>query len=358
MKHQHHIQKYLQKKSSSNDTQSKNSRITKLQKNRYVLYGNHLRTLITINSSLQNVFDHTIFSRSTAFLVKSNFKDHINDKLSFIPKYHIITVAHVTHPYLFRKTIFSHKQYSLLDTLDQKKFKIRAQIRQQGTGRVMIHGDFPLHSRSFFKPGYDLVILHFKNQHVEKQVENFHQRYYNIPTIPTFKLDRHPIHKQDVILLGHNIQDLESLEMYPSSLDGNIHHISSNQNLLFIKTSSLIEMGWCGGPVSIININASSSKQYDHQIGHKYKNGISHETLTTTTALGMIEARVDKDKLMHPEIPEEVREMIGDTTMVMTSSFILDFVQKVEDEFHTWPSSNQNTQFVKLLKHRTIGDML
>jgi len=268
--------------------------------------GNYLRRAFGLCSYFrkpdQGVMEYEVLSRASMHVIKWN-KPHKK-------KYHLVSTAHVTHPWKFTKFYPENDtRFAWLQFLEECDTKNMLQLRQENTGKLL--KEFKLCDRTFRYEERDLAVLHLEDEEHFEEVLKFH----NIKFEP---IEFHPYvaeEGQKVIMIGNDFTTTSDGEeiLVPVSLEGTVNLVTEES--VFISTPMPSTMGMCGGPV-LLQRGLDSAGQ----------------------SIGMVEALVnqmDKQRLQREpnfELVETLKRIEGNT-MVLPDSDIGFFLKGVEEHF-------------------------
>lgn len=133
-------------------------------------------------------------------------------------KFHIISAAHVTHPFKFPK-LYPKEFPNFLSFLNEEDVKFSLQVRELETGQIL--ENFPMSHFSYKKLESDLVIGHVEDE--DEFLNNLKNKYFiNLESVNL--MDSFP-NSSNVQLLGHDFttdeQDGRNV-LVPVSLNGKI----------------------------------------------------------------------------------------------------------------------------------------
>ncbi|KAL9647415.1 hypothetical protein ABK040_006778 [Willaertia magna] len=179
----------------------------------------------------QGMMEFEVLSRSSATLIKGS-----NNKV------HVLTSAHVTHPFIWRR-YYPGEQYDWLEFVKEEHVKCKLDIRDPKTG--IPTATFKLKNRMFLPDdtNLDISLLHLESMNDLKDLEN-----YGIVPLELKETDLQG--EENVEFFGHRAEGDELL--LPQSIKGKIKGFADNKLLgierVFAKTDIPCQQGMCGGP--------------------------------------------------------------------------------------------------------------
>lgn len=249
----------------------------------------------------QGMKEYEILSRSSLFLVRASKK--------YPKKFHIVSTAHVTHPFLFPNLYPA--EYRWLKFVTENDTINKLQIRQEDTGQIL--EEFMLERELFRQEGKDLVILHLED---EEYFERRLERRWNIELSPLELVADSSNEKKSVWIVGHDFtvnQMTKEEVLVPAALRGEVN--LRTRSKLFVKSEVLSVMGMCGAPVLV-----------------------SDGEICTNKCIGMVEALVHPIKSevlsQHNEQIKNTLKRIEQNSVVLPAHEILQFISHIEEAPH------------------------
>lgn len=288
----------------------------------------HLISRLTnpASASFQGIHDWEELSRSSAFLIRfvpsnpifsnqamswiTNILPFLSRSLNERVKYHIVSAAHVTHPFLYPR-LYPEEFPQFLSFLQEKDVKVVLQYRELDTGKLL--SEFSLDSHLSVKVDSDLVVGHLED---EDNFELVMKHKFDTKVEPLQLKQSSAEVSSAVELIGHDFSFNANGKpvLVPVSLSGKV--LGSSNRRIVVDTPYPSVMGLCGGPVL----------------------ELSEDGLATPLVVGMVEGRIQNslaDGDVSTPIKEgevEMHKALADKTVLVSSLDIAEFITAVEKE--------------------------
>jgi hypothetical protein len=244
----------------------------------------------------QGVHNWEELSRSSAFFIRSNLKR---------VKYHIVSAAHVTHPFLYPR-LYPEEFPRFLSYLKESDVKVALQYRQEDTGVLL--KEFDLRKELSVRVDSDLVVGHLQH---EDEFESIMLSKFGMVIDPLELYMKPHMPNTAVEIIGHDFSTNANgqVVLVPVTLPGRILGASAKRAVVDTPQPSV--MGLCGGPAIILDSDG----------------------FATRFLAGMVEGRIQRttDNIdNHSEV--EMNQALADRTVLVSAPEISDFLKTVEEE--------------------------
>lgn len=226
-------------------------------------------------------------------------------------KYHVVSAAHVTHPFLYPK-LYPEEFPRFLSFLSETDVKVTLQYRQLNEGILL--EEFDMKRRYSVKQENDLVIGHLED---ESQFEETLKNKFACDVDPLILMteDERIELKKQLEIVGHDFSVSANGHpvLVPTSLEGTL--LGASKKRIVVGTAQPSVMGLCGGPALLV------------------ENG-----KPTSYVIGMVEGRIQAKSPSNVSLTDEerkIQEQLVDHTVLVSSTIISDFVDSVEADIET-----------------------
>ena len=223
-------------------------------------------------------------------------------------KFHIISAAHVTHPFLYPR-LYPEEFPRFLSFLGESDIKVALQLREFDTGTLL--GEFWLRHGLSVKQDSDLVVGHLND---EKSFEEAmaHKYHSNVELLTLNERDVEPSKVVEVIGNDFTMNANGHHVLVPVSISGQI--MGASKNRIVIDTPEPTVMGLCGGPVIELD----------------------EKGVPTSVVVGMVEGRIQEPTSQSQSSSQQtgnraMQALVGRTVLV-SSVTISEFLTTVEEK--------------------------
>jgi len=188
----------------------------------------------------QGMDDYELLSRASGFLIAR--QDSEDEGV------HIVTSAHVVHPFAF-PNYYPLDEHAWLKFVTDRHVLTKFEIREREGGEVIFSMD--LHEKVFRHESRDICVLHPENQkEFLKALRDLDGGTGAREHILKLENDEVAREKTEVMFVGHQIIEASGAlqEQLPSVVAGSMMGCTPHGQA-FAVTDSTLQMGMCGGPV-------------------------------------------------------------------------------------------------------------
>lgn len=239
-------------------------------------------------------------------------------------KYHVVSAAHVTHPFLYPR-LYPEEFPRFLSFLKESDVKVALQYRELDTGALLT--EFPLRKQMSVKVDSDLVVAHILD---EEALEEEMKKRFGEEVLALQLKQSVPDVMSEVELLGHDFTMNANGHhvLVPVSLPGSV--LGGNKRRIVVDTPQPSVMGLCGGPVLELKQDGQS----------------------TTIVVGMVEGRI-QSSITNPSMiandsnsDPKMHKALADKTVLLSSLDIADFLVEVEKDLENMVNENKPPEHV------------